>query len=364
VSNNGNDNKKILVRVPNWIGDAVMALPALEALATLYPEATISVLAKAVVVPIFENNPVVTEIIEYRHKTDHKGLGGRLRLARELRARGFNMAVLFQNAFDAAFIACLARIPIRVGYARDMRARLLTHPIEVTDEITERHQVFYYLHLVESLGLPPLETPPEARLYVSKEESAWADGFSKDATLGAETLIGVAAGASYGPAKMWPTENFAAVLNHFAAKENALPVLFGGPGDVETSRSVSGKVTVKDLNVTSRLSLRQFMALLPRVAVFITNDSGAMHIASALGVPTVAIFGSTEPRSTGPLNKNSIVLRVPMECSPCFKRTCSLKHYNCLKEITPEAVIEAAEGLMALNDRQKKPATDQVTETI
>ncbi|MBE9527600.1 MAG: lipopolysaccharide heptosyltransferase II [Proteobacteria bacterium] len=362
MSNIVESSKKILVRVPNWIGDAVMALPALEALATLYPEATISVLAKAVVMPIFENNPAVAEIIEYKREGEHKGLGGRRRLARELRERGFNMAVLFQNAFDAAFIVRLARIPIRVGYARDFRSRLLTHPIEVTDEITARHQVFYYLHLVETLGLPPVSTPPLARLYVSEEEHAWVDGFSKDAALGTETLIGVAPGASYGPAKEWPAENFAAVLNYFAKKQNALPVLFGGPGDVETSRAVSKAVTVKDLNVTSRLSLRQFMALLPRVGVFITNDSGAMHIASALGVPTVAIFGSTEPKSTGPLSKNSIVLRVPLECSPCFERTCSLKHYNCLREITPEAVIEAAEKLMTIKDRQEEPATNQVTE--
>ncbi len=350
MSNEVEKRKKILVRVPNWIGDAVMCLPALEALTALYPEATVTVLARAVVMPVFENNPVVAEIIEYKSTGEHKGLGGRRRLARDLKSRGFNMAVLFQNAFDAALIARMARIPIRVGYARDLRSRLLTHPIEVTEEIKARHQVFYYLNLVEALGLPKESTPPAARLYVSVEETAWVDGFSKDAALGTDTLIGVAAGASYGDAKKWPAENFAAVLNHFARELGALPVLFGGPGDIETSRAVSAKVTVKDLNVTSRLSLRQFMALLPRVSVFITNDSGAMHIASALGVPTVAIFGSTEPKSTGPLSKNSVVLRVPMECSPCFERTCQLKEkqrqYSCLTSITPETVVEAAYKLM------------------
>ncbi len=341
-----------------------MCLPALDALKRLYPEAGITVLAKPVVMPIFENNPVVEHIIEYKSDSEHSGLGGRMRLARELRALKYNMAVLFQNAFDAALIARMARIPIRAGYARDLRGPLLTHPVEVTEEIKARHQVFYYLNIIESLGLGPMTEPPEAHLYVTEEEDTWVDGFYKDAALAGEILIGVSPGASYGDAKKWPAKNFAFVLNHFAKELGALPVLFGGPGDVETSRAVSSDVTVKDLNVTSRLSLRQFMALLPRLAVFITNDSGAMHIASALGVPTVAIFGSTEPRSTGPLNKNSIVLKTPIECSPCFERTCRYKHYDCLKNITPEAVIEAALKLMKDEVISKKETSNNETLNI
>jgi len=163
--------KKVLVRAPNWIGDAVMSLPALETLKGLYPSAQIYVLAKTRVMPVFENNPSVAGIIEYGR--EHGGFTGRLKLSGELKKHRFDLAVLFQNAFDAALISFLSRIPERAGYARDLRSGLLTRAIPVTEEIKKRHQVYYYLNIVEKLGgRPPSRITPG--LHISREEDLWA----------------------------------------------------------------------------------------------------------------------------------------------------------------------------------------------
>src|SRR3989337_1538851 len=172
--------KKVLVRAPNWIGDAVMSLPALDALKELYPSAEIYVLAKTRVMPVFENNPSVAGIIEYGR--EHGGFTGRLKLSGELKKHRFDLAVLFP-------------MPERAGYARDLRSGLLTRAIPVTEEIKKRHQVYYYLNIVEKLGgRPPSRITPG--LHISREEDLWARGFIKDNGLEGMALFGAAPGAS------------------------------------------------------------------------------------------------------------------------------------------------------------------------
>lgn len=340
----GRKSEKIIVRAPNWIGDAVMSLPAVAGLKALYPGSSLTVLTKTRAVPVFLNNPDIDSVLEYDDKGRHKGVKGRFTLARELRAASFDLAVLMQNAFDAAFIAYLAGIPERVGYARDLRSALLTKAVAVTPEIKKRHQVFYYYNIVKELG-GKVPDRPRPRIYIGKEDADWAEFFIKKNSLASSVLVGAAPGASYGPAKRWPVDSYAEVLSRFSGK-GCIPIIFGGPEDAETCKAVSEKVRGKHLNLAGGVTLRQFMAILARLGVFITNDSGPMHIASALGVATVAIFGSTDPTLTGPLSANSTVLIKKADCSPCFDRVCSKGHYRCLTSITADEVFEAADSLI------------------
>lgn len=340
--------KKILVRAPNWIGDAVMCLPALRALKALYPGAGITVLARPLVHAVFENNPDCKDLIEYDSKGRHKGIKGRLRLSGEIRRRGFDMAVLFQNAFDAAFISFISRIPKRVGYARDLRTRLLTMPIPVSPEILKRHQVYYYLNIIEALGGGPVRDPAP-RIALSEEERTWAMGFLEKNGVWDKMLVGASPGASYGPAKRWAPGHFASALDRLADHLGAVPVIFGGLEDMEACSDVSGRLKAKHLNLAGMLDLRQFMAVLSETALFITNDSGPMHIAAALQVPTVAIFGSTDKDLTGPVSKTSVTITKDLECSPCFKRECAFGHYECLENVSAGEVFTAGAGLLKRN---------------
>ncbi|MBI5644189.1 MAG: lipopolysaccharide heptosyltransferase II [Deltaproteobacteria bacterium] len=339
-----NKIKKILVRAPNWIGDAVMALPAVESLKALYKGAEITVLTKGRAVPVFQNNPSVGGIIEYDDKGSHKGLKGRLKLRGEIKERAFDIAVLFQNAFDAAFIAFISGVPVRAGYARDFRTKLLTRPIPVTEEIKKAHQVFYYLNIVKALG-GGVPKRPVPKIYLSEDERAWAESFIKDNGLKGAFLVGAAPGASYGPAKRWPPERFAEALTKIIKDRDAVALVFGASEDKEASLEVTRNLKIKYIDLTGKISLRSFMAIASRLELFITNDSGPMHIGAALGTPTIAIFGSTDPLLTGPLGPHARVVQKKTECSPCFERECRFGHYNCLSISAAEAA-RAADGLL------------------
>ncbi len=342
------ETKRILLRVPNWVGDAVMTLPALEALKGLYPGSGITVLARETVLPVYESNPAVTDLIEYGE--EFRSIGGRIRLSKRIGERGFDLAVLFQNAFDAAFLAFMARIPRRVGYGRDMRSCLLTRAIPCTKAVRRLHHIEYYLNIINALG--PVEVGPGARpmLYIREDEAGWAEDFlRKEGMAPGLPIIGAAPGAAYGPAKRWAEERFSQVLDRLSGELGAGILIFGGPGD----RGPAGKVCegLKErvsplLDLAGRTTLRQSMALMRGLRVFITNDSGAMHVAAALGTPTVAVFGSTDPALTGPRGENTRVVMRRTECSPCFDRECRYGHRECLEGVSVEDVLGAAEELM------------------
>ena len=335
---------KIFLRVPNWLGDAVISLPALSALKGLYPQARITVLAKPGVSPIYENNPDVSSIIVYE---GGGRLGGMLKLAMELKKEKFDLAVLFQNAFEAALISFLARISERAGYARDLRTALLTRPVRLTEEIRGRHQVFYYLNIIKKLGGSVSFTgAPLPVIYLNGDEIKKAERFMEGNGFGRGGLFfGVSPGASYGPAKRWGIEGFREVIERITGDIGASAVIFGGKDDAGVAEKLSGRLTARHLNLAGKTTLREFIALATLMRFFICNDSGPMHVAAALGVPTVAIFGSTDPFLTGPLGKRVSVLRKKIECSPCFKRQCPFGHYRCMSVISAEDVYAASKAV-------------------
>jgi heptosyltransferase-2 len=273
-------------------------------------------------------------------------------MAGELRDAKFDLAILFQNAFEAALLVRWAGIPLRLGYRRYGRGPLLTHAIAVDGQVAEMHQAYYYLALLSGAGLlePERQRPPLAELNgslgVRSEDRQAARALLRDCGIReGELLVGLNAGASYGGAKRWLPDRFAAVANHFAATRGARIVLLGSEQERTIAETVAAAMAPPPVNLAGRTTLGQLMALIRECSLLVTNDSGPMHLAGALDVPQVAIFGSTSEIATGPLGARSKVLRHPVDCSPCFLRECPID-FRCMTGISAATVIEAAERLL------------------
>jgi heptosyltransferase-2 len=326
---------RIAVRATNWLGDAVMSLPALRAIREIFPHAHLAVIARPSVAGIYERESYVDDVLLYT--------GSRFDFARQVRAQRFDAAILLQNAFDAALVAWLAGIPERIGYRRDGRGLMLTRAIPVPEpgEIP-RHERFYYLELLRRAGL--LERFPECgAIRLDRIDEARAAGTAQLAALQIDAPpIGLSPGAAYGGAKRWPAERFVEA----ARLLQPAPVLvFGAPAEAELCETVAAEIPGAR-SLAGRTSLQQFIELAAVCRVFLTNDSGAMHVASALGVPTVAVFGATDDTTTGPTGPLARVVREHAECSPCLLRECPIDH-RCMTRVTPERVAAAARELVA-----------------
>jgi heptosyltransferase-2 len=335
----------LLVRATNWLGDAVMTTPALAGLRGAFPGARIALLAKPLVAELFRHHPDVDEVIVYERPGRHEGVSGRLRLGWELRRRRFDAALLLQNAFDAALLAFLARIPERAGYPTDGRRLLLSLPVPLTRDILQRHEVEYYLCLLDGLGIPRPE-PAVLKLLVADEERAGIA--SRLASLGLEPgapIVAINPGASYGSAKRWYPDRFAAVADALSSEWGAGVVVVGSTAEGPLAGEIEAAARRGVVNLAGKTTVREMMALLSLSSFLVTNDSGPMHIGAALGVPLVAIFGPTDWRRTSPWTDRARVVRVDVDCSPCSRRVCDRGH-ECMLGVTPEMVVDAARQLL------------------
>jgi heptosyltransferase-2 len=339
--------RRILVRQVNWVGDAVLTLPALAALDRRFPGAEIVLLAKPWVAGLFAGSPSLDRVLEYRSESDHRGLVGRWRLARALRAEGFDLAVLFPNSLDAALAPWLAGIRCRVGYATDARRILLTHPIPHPSPSTGRHQVERYLDIVRALGG---DGAPEPRLAVPAGARLAAERLLADHGTGPEDLVvALNPGSVYGGAKRWPADRFAAVADALVDGWRARILLIGSAPERPILEAVAARMRRPAIPLGGRTDLATLVGLLERAALLVTNDTGAMHIAAAVHTPVVAIFGPTDERETGPLDGRSRVLREPVACSPCLLRECPIDH-RCMTRIGVEQVLTAAAALLDVSE--------------
>ncbi len=347
--------RKILVRATNWVGDAVMSVPALQALRRHFPEAHIAILARPWVADLYGREPFCDEVIPYSPPRGWRGLAEKWTLARALREHRFECAILLPNAFEAAALARLAGIPVRIGYARESRGWLLSHAIPTPDNgETPAHQRFYYLELLKRAGLIQKDSG-DGPIRLSGTGAAARLGrlrFQEAAMTG--SVIGVSPGAAYGGAKRWLPERFAAAAVHVARERRASVALFGSKEEFSICQSVREAVEaagLQSINFAGATSLADFIELAAACEVFLTNDSGPMHIASALGVPTIAVFGATDDLATGPTGEHTRVIRVPVDCSPCLLRECPIDH-RCMTSVSAEMVAQAALDLVAIG---KKP---------
>jgi len=340
---------KILIRATNWVGDAIMALPALRAVRNRFPDAQIAVLARPYVADIYRGQQICDELIPYDPRGDHAGLSGRESLVGELRSHKFDLALLLQNAFDAAWLTWRAGIPQRIGYARDGRSLLLTKPVPVPKrgEIPA-HEQFYYLELIRRAGW--LDTSGEEKCISLKlapglreqAESRLLAAGSRPKAL----RVAIGAGASYGSAKCWPPEKFTDVANRLTTQFDADVILFGTPAESSVSSAISAGLHRPPIDLTGKTAIADLPALLSQCHLFIGNDSGAMHVAAAVGLPVVAVFGPTDPHGTAPVTPRCTVIQEKPYCSPCFLRRCPTDH-RCMTRVTPDAVEAAARSWLA-----------------
>jgi lipopolysaccharide heptosyltransferase II len=336
---------RILIRATNWVGDAIMALPALRAVRKQFADAEISILALSYVGEIYRDQQICDQFIKYDRDGVHAGIGGRERLAAELREQGFDVALLLQNAFDAAWVAWRAGIPKRIGYSRDARGFLLTEAVRVpkAGEI-QPHEKFYYLELLRRIGwIDSLPDDEVISLYVPEQNRQRAAEFLHGAGSRQHALrIAVGAGASYGSAKCWPPDRFAETLNRLQTQSDADVILFGAPAEARVSRAIAARLRRAPIDLTGKTAIADLPALLSQCRLFLGNDSGAMHVAAAVGLPVVAIFGPTDPLGTAPVTPRSSIVRERPYCSPCFLRHCPTDH-RCMTKISPEAVEAAVQ---------------------
>jgi heptosyltransferase-2 len=335
---------KILVRVPNWIGDAVMAIPALEAIRRARATDEISILARPAVADLLSGQPFADRTIVYDFRGSHRGWIGRAKLSGELRREKFDTAVLLQNAFEAAWIAWRAGIRERIGYARDGRSLLLTKAIAVPAEgEIPKHESHYYLELLRRAGWMDRVAPiAPIRIKVSNEARSRAEETLRKAAAGpAGWRCAIAPGASYGAAKCWPPDRFALLADRLISECGADVIFFGSPGENEIAGRIRSCMKSPAISLVGETSMRELAALFSSCHLFIGNDSGAMHVAAAVGLPVIGIFGSTDPEGTAPVTDHFTLIRERASCSPCFLRRCPVDH-RCMTRIAVDPVFEAA----------------------
>ena len=341
--------RRLLVRATNWVGDAVMSIPALREIRRVHPGWHITVLARPWVAELYSRQGFCDEVALYRRDAEHRGLIGRERLARQLRRLAFDRAILLQNAFDAAWLAWRARIPERIGYDRDGRGLLLTSrvPVPRPGEI-EPHQRFYYIELLRRAGL--IERIPDPA-------NAWLDGVAELRRGGlaqwkrrgrpAGPWIGVSPGAAFGSAKRWLPDRFATVARELSREMGAYVAVFGSASEVPIAAQVARRAGGRAGSLAGETTLAEYLELASTCGLYLTNDSGSMHAAAALGVPTVAVFGSTDPEATGPAAPWARIVREPVDCAPCLLRECPIEGHPCMDGVPASLVVREARSLLA-----------------
>jgi heptosyltransferase-2 len=342
--------ERVVVRGTNWVGDAVMTIPALRELRRVLPHAHITLATRSWAEGLFADADFLDDLLIYdRGPRDLKAV---VRQTREWRKREFDLALLFQNAFEAALIAATARVPLRMGYATDGRRALLTHPLALPEWREERHEVFYYLNIIAELertlygASSQREREPQLILNISEARSAEARSLlQSQGVLMDSPLVALCPGSTNSRAKRWPASHYAMLADMFVSRMGANILLIGSPDERAVSREVEERMRHKPIMLTGKTDLAQAAATLSLADVLITNDTGPAHIAAALNRPVLVIFGPTDPRTTRPYSPQAEIIRRPPECAPCMLRDCPIDH-RCMTAITPDAVFARASAMI------------------
>jgi heptosyltransferase II len=329
--------QRILVIGPAWVGDMILAQSLFKALKKRDPQAFLAVAAPDFTRPLLDLMPEVDEALPLPFEHGEARLAGRWRYGRQLKRRGFDRGIVLPGSFKAALPLRAAGIRQRSGYRGEGRRALLTDARH--DDKKHRRTVDRFVALaVGPDETPPPVEPPHLRLPPGATEAAQQ---ALGLTPSGRPLLALCPGAEYGPAKRWPARHFALVARHWLAVGGQVQ-LFGGPGDRPAAdalvTALGDGVTVE--NLVGRTTLTQAAALLAGAKAVVTNDSGLMHLAAALGRPLVALFGPSDPALTPPLAHDAAVLALALDCQPCHARRCPLVHHKCLEELSPRVVSE------------------------
>jgi heptosyltransferase-2 len=330
--------KRVLIRGVNWVGDTILTYPAVQNLKALLPQSHIAILVPEDLVDLWKTFPYIDEVLSFTKKKGFGSPSGDVRLGLSLKKRNFDLALILPRSFRSAWLAWQARIPVRIGYEDEGRSLFLTHGIPRTEDLLHIHRIHYYQRLIEPLG--PSQGAPSPRIFLREEDRRWAE--EKLGTLGlldGRPLIGMNPGATYGLAKCWRPIRFGELGKRFFERWKASVLLFGKGGEGPITEEVLGYLGEGGIDLSGKTRLLQLAAILERCQLLVTNDTGTMHVAAAVGTPVVALFGSTDPITTRPWGDGHVVVRKEVSCSPCLKRVCPTGH-RCMELITVDEVEE------------------------
>jgi heptosyltransferase-2 len=336
---------KIVVRGANWVGDAVMTIPALRALHGIFPSAKIALHTRSWAKGIFEDTDFIDEILVFEpEKSVFKTVLAQAEIYRE---KEFELAVVFPNSFESALITKLGKVSARFGYSKEGRSFLLTDAVKIPEWKNQKHEVFYYLNLIAEienkfLGTKTvLESEPRFDLQISNERKIQARTILRENDIvdSSKKLIVLCPGSTNSEAKRWQTESYAALNDKIQTQLNANVVLIGAHSELDISNEVAEKSRLKPIILTGKTSLTEATAILGMCDLLVSNDTGPAHISSALGTKTLVIFGPTNPGTTQPWG--SEIIRNAVECSPCMLRKCPIDH-RCMTWISAAEVFEKA----------------------
>jgi len=339
--------KNVVVRGTNWVGDSVMTVPALRAIRRVLPQAKITLVLRPSAKGLFADADFIDELLVY----DRRNMLAVIPQIREWRKRKFELAILLQNAFEAALIPFLSGVPIRIGYATEARQSLLTHPLELPEWRSSKHEVFYYLYVVTALeqllyGTSTIcESDPDTSLNLSALRKTEATDFLASHGINQDNpIVVICPGSINSRAKRWPAESFAKLSDQLR-DEGRQVVVIGSKGEEDVSREVTQRMRQKPVDLTGKTTIDQITAILGLADLVITNDTGPAHIAAALGRPTLVIFGPTNPLTTRPFSGQAEILRHPPDCAPCMLRDCPIDH-RCMTAITVEEVVGQSRAIL------------------
>lgn len=338
---------RILVKEVNWLGDLVMSTPALRAIRRAWPGAHLAVLIKKELASFFDGARWLDEVIPYSVGRGLSGFFDRRRIVGEIRSRRFDLGVLFPNSFESALWIAMAGVRRRAGFVADARGAMLTLKASPPPEAVTGHQANYWLAMVRATGVCVADTRADdfAIDVHGPHRERMREWLAANRKRPGRPVFAIAPAAAYGPAKEWPADSYGALIDLIAQREDAEVVLVGASPERAKCEEVAAASKSGAMIATGHTNVGELIALLSLCDGFIGNDSGCMHLAGALGIPTVAIFGSTNPNRTGPLGPRTRVIYHKLECSPCLARTCRYGHYNCLTQIEP---AELADAILAM----------------
>lgn len=331
--------------MPNWIGDLVMATPLLADLRRMFPNAELSVLCQSNLCPLLKNDQDVDQILSFQKKQGwvHSEASD---IANSIKLGNFDTGILTTNSFSSAWWFWRGNVKRRIGFGGNFRSFLLTDRVASPEDKENEHQVVTYKRLLEPLGIPPSDTKP--RLYLDPAEVAAAKERLKKwgITPGRNPVVGINPGAAYGSAKCWLPERFKAVTKRLAQDPEVYVLYFGDSLTAKLVSDICSGMPERVINLAGKTTLSELAATLSLCSVLLSNDSGPMHMAAALKVPLVALFGSTSKIKTGPYGSGQVIYK-KVACSPCYKRTCPID-FRCMTSISADEVFEAVVEKLAL----------------
>jgi heptosyltransferase II len=343
---------KILVRGTNWIGDAVMSVPALRALRRIFPGATIALHTRSWADGLFRDVDFIDELVTFdptRSKVKDVYTNSQF-----LRDDGYDLAVLLPNSFESALVSFLTRVPRRFGYNKDARGLLLTDPVPVPEWKDRRHEVFYYLNLIADverriLGRDTVAAfEPDIRLEISAERIAEARQFLTRSGVDPERpLVILGTGSTNSRAKRWPADRFAELNDRLQQELGVNVALLGSRAESDAARRVMELAAAPPIDLVGKTGLPEAAAVLAVADLLVSNDMGLAHIAPAVGTSTLVLFGPTNPETTRPFSDIALVIREPVDCSPCMLRDCPIDH-RCMMRITVANIFDAARNTLTL----------------